>query len=231
MRLVSYFPSSFAPNPPLPRVLRRVLALSIHLDKEMLTPKSTRPSVTLLGNKEDWELILMRLEKLKQYGEEPTQFCNLLQPVVSRFVKSFDNPTADETTGFWQRIAHYSRGGSGPSYYSGWITAFCFWDKDGKSMYRPHHSPDRIADNDETWYRLRALKLDGMVYHSITSDNVPPGYASVPVKVNDNGTEFQATMIAGSVATRYISSEGSGPDFDTIQPESGWWMFEKKEAK
>ncbi|KAL8923614.1 MAG: hypothetical protein Q9208_004561 [Pyrenodesmia sp. 3 TL-2023] len=201
------------------------------LEEEILTPESTRPSVTLLGNKEDWELILTRLEKLKEYGEEPTQFCNLLQPVVSRFVGSFDNPTADETTGFWQRIAHYSSGGSGPSYYSGWITAFCFWDKDGKSMYRPHHSPDRVADDHETWYKSRALKLDGMVYHWIESDDVPPGYSSVPVKVDDNGDEFQATMIAGSVATRYSSSQGDGDNLDTIQPESGWWMFEKKEAE
>ncbi|KAI4252081.1 MAG: hypothetical protein L6R42_008116 [Xanthoria sp. 1 TBL-2021] len=174
------------------------------------------PSVTLLGNKEDWALILSRLEKLKEYGEEPTQFCNLLKPVVSRFVTSFDEPRSEETTGFWQRIAHYSRGGSGPSYYSGWITAFCFWDKDGRSMYRPVSG---------------ALKLDGMVYHSIESDAVPPGYTSVPVKVDDNGFEFPATMIAGSVATRYSSSPGSSEsDFDTIQPESGWWMFQNEEA-
>ncbi|KAL8762132.1 MAG: hypothetical protein Q9184_001817 [Pyrenodesmia sp. 2 TL-2023] len=201
------------------------------LEEEVLTPESARPTVTLLGNKEDWELILRRLEKLKEYGEEPTQFCNLLRPVVSRFIKSFDNPTADEITGFWQRIAHYSSGGSGPSYYCGWITAFCFWNKDGKSVYRPHQSPDRITDDDETWYESHALKLDGMVYHLIESHNVPPGYSSVPVKVDDNGVEIQATMIAGSVAMRYSSSQDYEHDFDTIQPESGWWMFEKKEAK
>lgn len=48
------------------------------------------PSVTLLGNKADWELILARLEKLKEYGEEPTQFHNLLKPVLLRFVRSFE---------------------------------------------------------------------------------------------------------------------------------------------
>ncbi|KAL8853146.1 MAG: hypothetical protein Q9221_002028 [Calogaya cf. arnoldii] len=179
------------------------------------------PSVTLLGEREDWILILQRLEKLKEYGQEPTQFCNLLKPVIRRFVGSFDHPTNKEITRFWQRIAHYETGGSGPDYYSGWITAFCFWDKDGKSMHRAYDSGDE-----------RTLKLDGMVYHSIESDAVPPGYTAVPVKVDDNGYMFQATMIAGSVATRYSRSpDCSGHDLDTIQPESGWWMFEKKKAE
>ncbi|KAI4254098.1 MAG: hypothetical protein LQ352_003290 [Teloschistes flavicans] len=110
------------------------------------------PSVTLLGDKADWELILSRLEKLTEYGEEPTQFFKLLKPVLS-------------------------------SYWSGWITAFCFWDSDGKSMY--------------TARGLTTLKLDDATYHQIDSDDVPPGYSSVPVRVDDNGVEFDATMIAG----------------------------------
>jgi len=84
------------------------------------------PSVTLLGEKRDWEKILRRLEKLKTFGEEPTQFYTLLKPVVKRLIQGFEDPTSDEVISFWQRIAHYTEGGSGPSYYSGWITAFCF---------------------------------------------------------------------------------------------------------
>ena len=40
------------------------------------------PSVTLLGTKEDWENILLRLEKLKQYGEGTTIWYHLLKPYV-----------------------------------------------------------------------------------------------------------------------------------------------------
>ncbi|KAI4113340.1 MAG: hypothetical protein LQ338_008192, partial [Usnochroma carphineum] len=155
------------------------------------------PSVTLLGNKEDWELILARLEKLKEYGEEPTQFYNLLKPVVSRFVEGFDNPTSNDTIIFWQRIAHHNVKGSGLSYLSGWITAFCFWDQNGKSMYRFPHNPNRISEH--SWDSTHELKLDGAVYHWIGSDEVPPGYTSVPVKIDDNGSEFMARMVAGSV--------------------------------
>ncbi|KAL9590165.1 MAG: hypothetical protein Q9203_001019 [Teloschistes exilis] len=104
--------------------------------------------------------------------------------------------------------------GSGPSYWSGWITAFCFWDKDGKSMY--------------TKGALTTLKLDDATYHQVDSSDVPPGYSSVPVIVDDNGDEFGATMIAGSVGMKYSSSSGETSGLDTLQPESGWFMFEKK---
>ncbi len=170
------------------------------------------PSVTLLGDRADWELILTRIEKLKEYGEEPTQFYTLLKPIISRFVKSFDDPKGKDTISFWNHIVSEHSQGSGARYYTGWITAFCFWDKLGKSMYR---TP-----------RQSALKLDDATYHEIGSNKVPPGYTSVPVKVIDNGVVFGARMVAGSVGQKYTSSQEAGSSLDTIQPESGWWMFE-----
>ncbi len=177
------------------------------------------PSVTLLGEKSDWELIYRRLDKLETFGVEPNQFCNLLRPVVSRFVKSFDEPASEDTLGFWQRIAHYERGGSGPSYYSGWITAFCFWNEKGNSL---HSIPSR-GDT---------LHLDGVAYHRIDSRRVPSGYSSVPVAVDDNGDLFDAMMVAGSVGINCTSSGDKLGDgivgLDTVSAETGWWMFERK---
>ena len=177
------------------------------------------PSVTLLGEKTDWELIYRRLDKLETFGVEPSQFCNLLRPVVSRFVKSFDEPASEDMVGFWQRIAHYQNMGSGPSYYSGWITAFCFWNEDGKLL---HGIPSR----DDT------LRLDGVAYHRVDSKDVPSGYSSVPVTVDDNGDLFDAMMVAGSVG---INCTSGGDELandivglDTVSPETGWWMFERK---
>ncbi|KAL8777590.1 MAG: hypothetical protein Q9213_007798 [Squamulea squamosa] len=181
------------------------------------------PSVTLLGDRADWELILTRIEKLKEYGEEPTQFYTLLKPVLSRFVKSFNNPTDKEIISFWNRIASEFDEGSGPTYYSGWITAFCFWNKDGKSMY----DPEGYRPGGEK----SALRLDGASYHVIDSDTVPPGYTSVPVKLDDNGVILKARMVAGSLAQRYTSSRDEGSSLDTIQPESSWWMFVGRAAR
>ena len=190
------------------------------------------PSVTLPGEKADWELIYHRLAKLETFGEEPVQFCKLLRPVISRFVKSFDEAASADIISFWQRLAHYYNMGSGPSYYSGWITAFCFWDVSGKSMYNvPNYGDDleKVAW-EKAHYPL--LHLDGVSYHRVESDEVPPGYSSVPVKVDDNSDKFDAMMVAGSVGINCTSSGskiGEGEeDLDTVSAETGWWMFERK---
>lgn len=202
------------------------------------------PSVTLLGEKADWEIILKRLDKLETFGAEPTQFCTLLRPVVSRFVKSFDDPTSKEVIDFWQRIAHLDAGGSGPSYYSGWITAFCFWDKDGKPLLRnlAAHREERAAyreERDVSWEdsTYPKLILDGAAYHQVDSSDVPKGFSSVPVKIDDNGFELDALMIAGSVGISVTSSgeklaaEDDRIGNDTFAPVSGWWMFATKSGK
>jgi hypothetical protein len=90
------------------------------------------PRVTLEGEKSDWEDILQRLEKLKEYGLETIAWYHLLVPVISRFIKSFDEPNSKETVEFWQKIAHYEAGGSGPSHYTGWINAFCAFSEKGR---------------------------------------------------------------------------------------------------
>ncbi|KAJ7612393.1 hypothetical protein DFH06DRAFT_1371532 [Mycena polygramma] len=90
------------------------------------------PRVTLEGKRSDWEKILQRLEKLKEYGVETIAWYHLLVPVISRFVKAFDDQNGKSNIDFWQNVAHFEPGGSGPSYYSGWITAFCVFDDKGK---------------------------------------------------------------------------------------------------
>jgi hypothetical protein len=92
------------------------------------------PRVTLLGTQDDWTRIFHRVEKLGRYGPETTAWRNLLRPVLARFVKAFEPGYAEsaENLEFWQRVAHSSSGGSGPSYLSGWITAFCAFDDKGK---------------------------------------------------------------------------------------------------
>jgi hypothetical protein len=77
------------------------------------------PSVTLLGTKSDWQKMLSRLERLKTFGEESALWYRLLKPVFTKFVETFDDPESVQIKDFWQRIAHYSGGGSGPSYLSG----------------------------------------------------------------------------------------------------------------
>ena len=95
------------------------------------------PCVTLEGEKQDWEKILERLETLKKYGPQTETWYNMLHSIISRFVKAFDDPEADDNLQFWGRVAHYEGGGSGPTWLSGWITAFCVFDEQGKWLGPP----------------------------------------------------------------------------------------------
>lgn len=179
------------------------------------------PSVTLLGEKADWELILRKLDKLTSLGHEPTQFSELLRPIITRFIRSFDSPADEEVISFWQRIVGITHQMSGSTIYSGWITAFCFWDDDGNSLHKLHD-----------WYRPY-LCLDGVSYHKLDSTSVPSSCSRVPVKVDDHGYCFDAVLIAGSVGINCTSSGeevgGNGVvGLDTVNAETGWWIFEKK---
>jgi len=85
------------------------------------------PSITLLGEKSDYESLLSRLSKLSTFGREPRALSCLLTPILTHFVNVFDEPPVAE---FWSRICHY-RSGSGGSDIGGWISAFCTWDPKG----------------------------------------------------------------------------------------------------
>jgi hypothetical protein len=89
------------------------------------------PRVTLDGNKADWQNILERLEKLKEYGLQCIAWYHQLFFVVSRFVEAFDDPTSATNIDFWSRVIKYDSG-SGFTDISGWITAFCVFGADGK---------------------------------------------------------------------------------------------------
>ncbi|KAJ7105180.1 hypothetical protein C8R44DRAFT_681506 [Mycena epipterygia] len=207
------------------------------------------PRVTLEGEKADWETILARLEKLKDYGLETIAWYHLLRPVIARFVGAFDAPDSEENIDFWGKVAHYKRGGSGPSYYSGWINAFNAFNKKGAwtgpaldtSIISPDAPESMPAETFWATYgkprrsvRWREeLVLDGTPYHIVTG--VPPGYAEVDVTLDDNGEMLNCVMVAGLVGTS-VSSSGdtalseTGTD-DTVRPVAGWWMFTKKEGE
>ncbi|CAM6103611.1 unnamed protein product [Calypogeia fissa] len=190
------------------------------------------PAVTLLGEKADWEELVSRAEKLPSYGAQTAKWHSLLKPVLSGFVRSFEKPESQELKDFWQKIAHHSGGGSGPTYLSGWITAFCFFDKEGK----PLHS-DHAVGKKTNWdgSEVGNLTMDGVEYHRVDTTSIPPAYAEVDVKLNDNGVEMNTVMVAGLVAMEICSSGmkggGHAGEDDSLQPVGGWWLFEEVEKK
>ena len=187
------------------------------------------PSVTLLGKRSDWVNMLERLEKIPSFGKEPSQWYKLLKPVLTRFVQSFDQPESEPTKEFWKKIIHVFENGSGPTYYTGWITAFMFWDIDGKPLYVPEGRYP--TSSVRTWDGGPEIsEWDGIQYHRVNTGKVPPAFVSLPVIWNNGGIKRQTLMVAGSVGTRVISSRTSGQStpFDSVSPGVGWWLFEKK---
>ena len=74
-----------------------------------------------------------RLDKVDEMGVEAKAFVALLRPVIRQFIATFDAVEAgrEPNLGFWRKVCNVYDDGSGPSYLSGWLVAFCVWDADG----------------------------------------------------------------------------------------------------
>ncbi|KAJ3479240.1 hypothetical protein NLG97_g8369 [Lecanicillium saksenae] len=199
------------------------------------------PSVTLLGEVADYRDILKRLDMLDRLGQEPAAMAQLLRPVLEHMILTFTEGRSPRVVAFWNKIVSRHDLGSGSPYISGWLTAFCFWNPEGKKQggYHPRDMfpylgvtdpEDDLSETSPNWL------LCNTIYPEIDISDIPPGSASVPVLVNDNGEEFKCTMVAGLVAVQAasptaeqlatISSEGVCCTSKTaIQPMSGWFIF------
>jgi hypothetical protein len=182
--------------------------------KYVMVTRCGIPSVTLLGERSDWVDLLAKLEKIHTFGEEPRLFASLLKPVLEAFVASFDQPESPQTMVFWSKSVHHDAG-SGYNHLSGWITAFCFWDREGKCLYNRD-----------------GLQLSGTVFPRIDTKDIPPTFVSVPVHVKDfaAGRFYDTFMVAGLVGIEATSTPSPTKptqlDLNTIRPYSGWWMYE-----
>ncbi|KAF9242020.1 hypothetical protein BU15DRAFT_86967 [Melanogaster broomeanus] len=210
------------------------------------------PRVTLEGEKEDWEDILFRLERLKKYGIQTIAWYHLIRPVISRFVVAYSNPNSPENLHFWNKVAHHELG-SGPQGLSGWITAFCVFNELGqwqgnrlneerirehepKKLLRPADPRQISASQFASVYTIRQrspyLVLDGFPYPTIDSQDIPCGYACLDVKLDDHGELFDTMLIAGSIGSQICSTEKSelfrNGMRDTVRPVTAWWYLMKR---
>ncbi|PVF95609.1 hypothetical protein CPB86DRAFT_710916, partial [Serendipita vermifera] len=195
------------------------------------------PSITLQGTKEDYLSIYQRLDKLEEFGPEPTAFARLLRPVIKQFTAAFHAVEEGKTPDpdFWGRICHYHSGGSGPSYISGWLSVFCVWNKKGKwqggnidLIDEPVPEADKLRYERERWGPPPPLVVDGLRYPCIDTGDIPPGTCEVDIKLNDNGVEMDCSMIAGHIGNVVSARDPEGV-MDTLQPQADWFMFVKED--
>lgn len=183
------------------------------------------PSVTLEGTKSDWESILTRLDKLSQFGEQTTAWAELLKPILKRFISAFDGKP---DTDFWSKVAHFHSGGSGPTYLSGWITAFCLFGVGGE-WHGPSIENMYVKPDEQKPQQSRSgptLTLDGIRYAAVNSAKVPAAYCEVDVILDDNGQMFDCVMVSGHVGLAVCGENG-----DTLRPAPAWFMYIKGGAE
>lgn len=157
------------------------------------------PYVTLEGTVADWEDILNRLEKLKSYKLE--KWYDLLKPILQEFVAAKRNNANIE---FWNRICHHLGGGSGPSYISGWLTAFAVFDEDGNWACNKSSGGRFVRGNENEPWPLNDI------------DKIPSGAVNVDVKITDVNGEYKSLMFAGHVGYETLN------DNCTLKPQIGW---------
>jgi hypothetical protein len=221
------------------------------------------PYVTLEGNQADWESSLAKIDTIEGFGDEPRTFAKMFRAVLKRFVQSFEvfssnsnpNPGNDEkkddVLDFWSKIASYHGGGLGPTYLSGWVTAFCPWNAEGKWIDKTcapgmHPPPAPPSDSREGGFpsphKLRAqgksLVLDGeTMFPIMDTGDIAVGFVEVDVKLDDNGIKMDTVMIAGHLGGKVLV-DGDGQNGETEEENrerlgmaSGWFMFVKDPKK
>jgi hypothetical protein len=129
------------------------------------------PSITLLGVKKDWEDLKQKLERLKEFGNEPAHYANRLMPIFSRFIKSFQEPNSNEIRRFWSDVFIIPcHSGAQEQKISGWINGFHYWDTSGSPL---PSGPDLSGDKD-----LKIVTLDGVKYPVRYTSKLPSAYYS-----------------------------------------------------
>lgn len=189
------------------------------------------PSVTLLGEREDWVNLLERLPRLAKFGDEPEEWSKLLTKVIEKMIETYDHPDDETTKDFWMKAVHktgWEGSGQGLESLSGWLTAFCFWNDKGEKITQYTDMDIRmyyLFDHENLADRKR-LWIDDVQFPIIRAKEVPKAVVEVPIKVVDTmaNMEYETTVIAGSVGMTATASESEAV-YDTFQPRSGWWML------
>ena len=183
-------------------------------DLDYLFRAGSIPSVTLLGEKSDWEKLSQYFQTLRNEYARRTHYESLAEylwdliKLSEYFVKSFDNHEDKDVILFWNRMCP-EKG------RKGWLAAFSRWDKHGRA--RPE-GLSTYGDADTRYLDIYA----GDLYQS----RVVPGYRSLEFQVND-GEPFNklVTFAVGSVGTHFSSSKPNGHPLDTVQPMSGYFIY------
>ncbi|KAH9918195.1 uncharacterized protein BXZ73DRAFT_105321 [Epithele typhae] len=182
------------------------------------------PSVTLLGERQDWASLLARLDRLPELGDKPARWAELLRPVLRKFVKAFDG---EVDVAFWSHIILHDDSLCGVDMISGWITAFCVWNAEGKWLpWATTAAPPSTTGS--VMHAGGVYVLDGVAYPNMDFGDIPAGFSTVDVNIEDHPP---CKMLAGHIASAVSSTDGprEGDEGDTLSPAPQWIFLESQD--
>lgn len=203
--IVQWLQPSFSTTTPTDQLVGSVIIMSSmqkYFDYKMCLSCGI-PEITLDGNIDDWKKLRSKVLELTKYNTKDNlmdKWVKLLDPIMEKFIQTSEgNPDIN----WWGQMCNYYSGGSGPSYLSGWLSSFVVFNKNGKWQATKFNDDYRGIKN-SPW----AL---------IDTSDIVPGYVSVPLKIDDNGTEHEAIMLGGMLGLNTKSGE-------IIEPCAGWFI-------
>lgn len=172
------------------------------------------PKVTLHGISDDWIKLQYKVQGLIQFDNDEslmTEWVEMLNPIMQEFINSYNG---NSNIDFWDRVCHHTPTGSGPSYLSGWLSAFCVFNEEGEWQGE--------RENKKTVRMMKGkIVIEGYNYPIIDTNNICSGIVEVPVTVIDassgsqivHKTHFHAGQLCGTYVDKY-----------TLAPRSDWIM-------
>lgn len=161
------------------------------------------PSVTILGTIDDWEQLRTNVNSLIKYDNSSkliSKWLTMLDPILENFVLSIGG---SPNIKWWSQIIDY-HSGSGLSIISGWLSVFCVFGIDGKWF------------GDDFEMDLPKLKSEWPI---VSTDDIGPGFASVPIKIVCGDITHSVEMMGGHIGYYLLN------DDTTIQPSVGWFVL------
>lgn len=168
------------------------------------------PYITLQGNREDWQAIYDRLDKIEELGL--TIWAEELRIVLQKFIDVFDeNVDVD----FWQSI-YKDHSEYGASYVSGWfIKFFPYLESTGKPEDISEENPYFHARAPKIYIPNKYLEGDQYLISRLNTTDFPSGMAEIDVHWNDWGTDREMKVHAGFYGMKQY-------DDLTLEPAIAW---------
>ena len=169
------------------------------------------PEITLLGTTTDWKNIYDRAKRLRLFGDQCSKWVEILLPILEQFHETSKGNIDVE---FWKKICSYYSEGSGSDYVSGWITVFCVFGDKGRWQGEIGTSFERMVCKEgyprnipSSWEKQKIVSE----YPRIDTDDIPSGYVTMPIIIDDNGMEHKSIMFAGHMLSERLGENSFAP--------------------